>query len=102
MVLQQGSNTAAQPRRSAFRFSTAFLLLAVCGLPYHFGGDLLPQLPEVANLMLVKMAPVWALLGCVLSTIYLVLTVWRPYNAVQHLIELAIGVLLTVLMLPVF
>lgn len=86
------------------RVSTVLLLLALAGLPLRLSaGDLLlQQASPTAELLLATLAPVWAICGSVSASVYLVLGMWRRYNAVQHLLEMAAGVLLTVLMLPVF
>ena len=104
MVLEVDSSGPKHLRSVAFRASTALLVLALFGLSLRLsgGGVLLAQFSDVAALLLVRMAPVWALLGSLFATIYLVFSMWRPYNAAQHLVEMVVGVLLVVLMLPVF
>jgi len=104
MVSERLSKVPKRPRSVALRASTLMLLLALCGLLLKLGGGglLLNQHSEMAALLLVQMAPIWALFGSVLATVYLVLSVSRPYNAVQHLLEMVVGVVLTILMLPVF
>jgi len=104
MVLEGDSGGPKHPRSVAFRASTALLVLALFGLSLRLShaGLLLTQFSGVAALLLVRMAPVWAMLGSLFATIYLVCSMWRPYSAAQHLVEMVAGVLLVVLMLPVF
>jgi TRAP-type C4-dicarboxylate transport system permease small subunit len=104
IVSERVLSVAKRSRRIALRPSTVVLMLALCGLLLRLsgGGSLLNQVSGQAALLLVGMAPIWALLGSVLATVYLVLTVWRPYSAGQHLVEMVAGVLLTLLLLPVF
>jgi hypothetical protein len=104
MVLEGRASGPKYPRSVAFRASTALLALALFGLSLRLSGAglLLTQFSDVVALLLVRMAPVWALLGSLFATIYLVLSMWRPYSAAQHLAEMVAGVLLVVLMLPVF
>ena len=104
MVSEWGTSVPRRPRDVAFRASTILLVLGLLGLSLRLsgGGVWLKQHSDAAALMLVVLAPVWALFGSLFATIYLVLTMWRPYNALQHLIEMVAGVLLVVLMLPIF
>ena len=104
MVSEWISSVSERSRSVAFHASTALLLLALFGLLLRLsgGGELLSQHSEVAGLLLVIMAPVWALFGSLLATIYLVFTIMRPYHAAQHLVEMVLGIVLTVLMRPVF
>jgi hypothetical protein len=104
MVSDWNSSVPKRTRNVALRASTVLLLVALCGLVLRLsgGGLLLSHFSDSAALMLVRLAPIWALFGSVLATIYLVFTVSRPYSAAQHLVEMVAGVVLTVLMLPVF
>lgn len=106
MVSEWDSSVSRRSRHVAFHASTALVLLALFGLLLRLsgGGQLLSQHSEVTGLLLVMMAPVWALFGSLLATIYLVFTVMRPHHnhAAQHLVEMVLGIVLTVLMRPVF
>ena len=104
MVTEWGTSVPRRPRSVAFRASTAMLVLALFGLSLRLsgGGVFLKQHSDMTALVLVSLAPAWALFGSLFATIYLVLTMWRPYNALQHLVEMVAGMLLVVLMLPIF
>lgn len=104
MVSEWDSKVPKRPRTVAFRASTVLLLLALTGLLLHLSGAgaALSRVSGVAAWLLVSMAPVWALCGCFLATIYLMLSVSRPYNAAQHLVEMVMAAAVIVLLRPVF
>lgn len=86
------------------RVSTVLLLLALLGLALRLSG-VSPWLVSESmpiGLVLVVLAPVWAACGFLASTVYLMLSVMRPYSVVQHLVEMVSGVALIVMMAPVF
>ncbi|HZR36036.1 MAG TPA: hypothetical protein VFA75_11710 [Nevskia sp.] len=86
------------------RASTVLLLLAMCGMVLRLSGAAgwLMHVSTVVGLVLGTLAPVWAVCGSMAASVYLMLSMARPYSALQHLAEMACGVLLIVLMLPVF
>lgn len=86
------------------RVSTVLLLLALFGMVLRLSGAAgwLMQTSTLLGLMLGMLAPVWAVCGIMAASIYLMLSMAHPYSALQHLAEMACGVLLVVLMLPVF
>jgi hypothetical protein len=95
------------PRRQAppgLHVSTVLLLLAVLGMLLRLtpAAAWLLHVAQPLGLMLAVLAPVWALCGCLAASVYLMLSVMRPYNVVQFLIEMAAGVLLIVMMIPMF
>lgn len=102
--MNSAPDSTARTAQVRLRASTALLLLALAGVPLRVEVvDLwLRHFSPAAELLLAALAPVWAMCGSVAASFYLVLGMWRRYNAVQHLVEMAAGVLLTVLMLPVF
>jgi hypothetical protein len=90
--------------RPQLHVSTALLLLALLGMVLRLtaAAAWLLKVAQPLGLMLAVLAPVWALCGCLAASIYLMLSMARPYNVVQHLVEMALGVLLIVLRLPMF
>jgi hypothetical protein len=86
------------------RASTLLLLLALLGMVLRLSGAaawLLQAWPTL-GLLLGVLAPLWAVCGSMAASIYLMLSMARPYSVIQHLAEMAGGVLLIVLMLPGF
>ena len=55
---------------------------------------------NIARLLLAVLAPVWAMLAGILTTVYLMLSVARPYSVLQHLLEMVVAVALTAAMQP--
>jgi hypothetical protein len=104
--MSSGRNAQPGPRlpRIGVRASTLLLFLGLCGVLLRLvgGADAVYHFSPMAWLVLAGMAPAWALAGSLLASFYLVIGMWKPYNAVQHLLEMALGIALTVLMLPVF
>jgi len=90
--------------RPGLHVSTVLLVLALFGMLLRMtaAAPWLLKVAQPAGLMLAVLAPVWALCGCLAASIYLMLSMARPYNVVQFLVEMALGVLLIVLMLPMF
>lgn len=86
------------------RVSTLLLLLALVGLLLRVGGVAagLVKAAMPLGLVLVVLSPVWAACGFLAATVYLMLSVTRPYSVAQHLVEMVAGVALIVLMAPVF
>lgn len=86
------------------RVSTVLLLLALFGMVLRLSGaaEWLVHVCAPLGLMLGMLAPVWAVCGCMAASVYLMLSMVRPYSVVQHLVEMVCGVGLIVLMLPVF
>ena len=90
--------------RPQVHVSTVLLILALFGMLLRLTAAaawLLKVAPPV-GLMLAVLAPVWALCGSLAASVYLIMSMARPYNVVQFLVEMALGVLLIVLMLPMF
>lgn len=104
MVSEWDSKVPKSSRTVAFRASTVFLLFALPGLLLYLTGAeaALKQLSLGATWVLVAMAPIWALLGFLSATIYLMLSISRPYNAAQHLVEMVVAAAVIVLLRPVF
>ncbi|MDB5978137.1 MAG: hypothetical protein JWR07_4897 [Nevskia sp.] len=104
MVSEWDSKVPKRPRTLAFRASTVLLLFALPGLLLHLTGAeaTLKRLSEGAAWALVSMAPLWALIGFLSATIYLMLSISRPYNAAQHLVEMVVAAAVIVLLRPVF
>jgi hypothetical protein len=108
----EGRGVSAAPQGGAPRrlprpqvhVSTVLLVLALLGMVLRLtpAAAWLLKTAQPAGLMLAVLAPVWALCGCLAASVYLMLSMARPYNVVQLLVEMALGVLLIVLMLPVF
>jgi len=102
---QRAAARAGEPTAAlGVRVSTVLLLLALLGMVLRLVGaaDWLVQTWTPLGLVLGMLAPVWAVCGSMAASIYLMLSMVRPYSVVQHLAEMAGGVLLIVLMLPVF
>ena len=99
-----GSKAPLRRSRWGLHVSTVLLLLAICGVPLRFTGAAtwLLQLWLPLGLVLGILAPVWAACGFLAATVYLMLSMMRPYNVVQHLLEMVTGVALILLMVPVF
>ena len=96
---------AASWRRGVgVRVSTVLLLLAVLGMLLRLTGAAAWVLHSstLLGLLLGVLAPVWAVCGSMAASIYLMLSMGRPYNALQHVLEMAAGAVLTMTMLPVF
>ena len=104
MVSEWDSKVPKSSRTVAFRASTVFLLFALPGLLLYLTGAeaALKQLSMGATWVLVAMAPIWALLGFLSATIYLMLSISRPYDAAQHLVEMVVAAAVIVLLRPVF
>lgn len=90
--------------RPGVHVSTVLLVLALFGMLLRMtaAATWLLKVAQPVGLMLAVLAPVWALCGCLAASVYLMLSMARPYNVVQFLVEMALGVLLIVLMLPMF
>ena len=103
-IVELDSSVSKSSRHVEFHLSTFLLLMALLGLLLRLSGAgaLLHQHSATAAMLLVTLAPLWALFGSSVATVFLILTVWRPRGAAQHLVEMVLGILLTVLMRPVF
>lgn len=84
------------------RGSTVLLLLALLGMILRLSGaaEWLVQIWAPLGLVLGLLAPLWAVCGSMAASVYLMLSMVRPYSVIQHLAEMAGGALLTLLMLP--
>jgi hypothetical protein len=94
------------PRRRgvSVHVSTVLLLLAMLGMLLRLSGGAawLLHWSTLLGLLLCVLAPIWAVCGSMAASVYLMLSMARPYNALQHLVEMAAGAVLTMMMLPVF
>ncbi len=104
MIVELDTSVLKLPRNVEFHLSSFLLLMAMLGLALRLAGSgpFLHHQSEVAATLLLTLAPLWALFGSLLATVYLILTVWRPYSAAQHLVEMVLGILLTLLLRPAF
>lgn len=104
MTVGQANNKAERGADVRLRSSTVLLLLATFGLLLRLaGGDAwLLQVAMPLGVVLARLAPIWAVCGSMAASVYLMLSMVRPYNVVQHLVEMAAGVALIVLMRPMF
>lgn len=92
-----------RPMKLNVHVSTVLLLLAAVGMLLRLtaAAAWLLKLSPLLGLVLAVLAPLWALSACLAASVYLMLSMVRPYNVVQFLAEMALGVLLMVLMLPI-
>lgn len=104
MITAPKQNTRPLRLNLGVRVSTLLLALALLGLVLRLSGVAagLVKLSMPLGLVLVVLAPVWAACGFLAATVYLMLSVARPYSVAQHLVEMVAGVALIVLMAPVF
>lgn len=102
--------SSAPERRAPWRLvklnihvSTVLLLLASVGMLLRLtaAAAWLLKLSPLLGLVLAVLAPLWALSGCLAASVYLMLSMVRPYGVVQFLAEMALGMLLMVLMLHI-